>query len=385
MVLHYQPKVDMSNGALIGTEALIRWQHPQQGLLLPDRFLPAIEGDDLAIELGEWVIEAALRQIELWATQGQRIPVSVNICPRHLQQANFAERLQVLLDRYPAVDPSCLELEILETSTVQDFAHVSGIIEACLAIGIQVSIDDFGMGYSSLSYLKRLPAPILKIDQSFVRNMLEDPDDLALLQGIMGLANAFGRSVVAEGVETAEQGVLLLKLGCAFAQGYGIARPMPADQIIPWYSHWWPDARWTQTGVTANRDWPLLVAQVEARAWGRALERHMSGIQSAPPELDERRCRFGIWLDAEKSGPRSGSAPLRQIDALHHRAHIAARKALDLKQQGAMEDAMSLVRSAVALGQEIDTKLDALTGHDDTAAGRPHRFRLRSRLAPISL
>lgn len=240
-VLHYQPKVDMASGSLIGVEALIRWQHPERGLLLPGSFLSAIENDDLAIEVGEWVIDTALRQVGAWAAEGRRIPVSVNMSARHLQQPDFVSRLRTLLEAHPKVDPGCLELEILETSAVQDVAYVSGIIQACLSMGIQVAIDDFGTGYASLSYLKRLPATVLKIDQGFVRHMLEDPDDLAILQGIMGLANAFRRTPVAEGVETMEQGLLLLKLGCCVAQGYGIARPMPASELVSWYSQWWPD------------------------------------------------------------------------------------------------------------------------------------------------
>jgi diguanylate cyclase (GGDEF)-like protein/PAS domain S-box-containing protein len=353
LVLHYQPKVDMSTGALVGTEALIRWQHPQHGLMLPGRFMPVVEEDDLSIEVGEWVIGSALCQIARWAAQGHRIPVSVNISPRHLQESNFVERLHALLRDHPAVDPSCLELEILESATVQDFEHASGVIEACLALGIKVSIDDFGVGYSSLTYLKRLPAPVIKIDQSFVRNMLEDPDDLALLQGVIGLANAFERTLVAEGVETVEQGVLLLKLGCAYAQGYGIARPMPASEIVPWFSNWWPDARWTQAARADRHDWPLLVAEVEHRAWGRELERYIAGTQPDPPELDESRCRFGAWLNAEKAGSRAGSPVLRQIEALHHSLHAAGSKAVALKHGGFVHEALSFTRSTVALSDRI--------------------------------
>jgi len=368
-VLHYQPKVNMATGALIGTEALIRWQHPQRGLLLPQLFLPAIEGHDLAVELGEWVIETALCQIEAWAEAGYRIPVSVNVSARHLQQADFVARLRALLQANPNVDPTCLELEILETSTVQDVAHVSQIIDACLADGIQVAIDDFGTGYSALSYLKRLPAPVLKIDQAFVRDMLEDPDDLALLQGVIGLANAFRRTMVAEGVETVEQGVLLLKLGCTLAQGYGIARPMPAGELVSWYSNWWPDARWNQVVPVPSQDWPILVAQVELVAWKRALERFVSGLQPTPPELDERRSRFGIWLEAEQNGPRGGSPLLRQVGALHHKAHVAARKAVEMKESGHHDEAMAQVRALVLLRGQIEADLNALSSRGDVRPG----------------
>lgn len=359
-VLHYQPKVDMASGSLIGVEALIRWQHPERGLLLPGSFLSAIENDDLAIEVGEWVIDTALRQIAAWADEGRRIPVSVNMSARHLQQPDFVNRLRALLDEHPEVDPGSLELEILETSAVQDVAYVSGIIQACLGMGIQVAIDDFGTGYASLSYLKRLPATVLKIDQGFVRHMLEDPDDLAILQGIMGLANAFRRTPVAEGVETVEQGLLLLKLGCSAAQGYGIARPMPASDLVSWYSQWWPDPRWRRTSVLNAQEWPGLIAQVELRAWIHSLERFLKGLQPAPPEMDERRCRFSLWLEGESSGPRSNSPSLRRLQALHQRSHLVGRKAVELCAAGQLEESLTLLRSAGALVEEMEAGVAAL-------------------------
>lgn len=237
-VLHYQPKVNMRTGQVIGAEALIRWQHPEKGLLAPHAFLPVIEEHPLAIAIGEWVIDTALRQIERWRTAGLALPVSVNIGAPQLQQGDFVERLQAILARHPEVKPSCLELEILETSALKDMAQVSAVINACEHIGIAFALDDFGTGYSSLTYLKRLRVATLKIDQSFVRDMLEDPDDLAILQGVIGLAAAFKRKVIAEGVETVDHGTALLQLGCDLAQGYGIARPMPCDAMPGWVEAW---------------------------------------------------------------------------------------------------------------------------------------------------
>ena len=243
-VLHYQPKVNMRSGQIIGAEALIRWQHPEKGLLLPAVFLPVIEDHALAVSIGEWVIDTALTQIELWQAAGLDMKVSVNIGARQLQQSDFVDRLKLILIKHPQVMPGSLELEVLETSALEDIAQVSQVIEACAQIGMMFALDDFGTGYSSLTYLKRLRVAALKIDQSFVRDMLEDPDDLAILQGIIGLAVAFKRDVIAEGVETVEHGSLLLHLGCELAQGYGIARPMPAAQMPQWAAQWQPDAAW---------------------------------------------------------------------------------------------------------------------------------------------
>jgi diguanylate cyclase (GGDEF)-like protein len=243
-VLHYQPKVNMRSGQIIGAEALIRWQHPEKGLLLPAVFLPVIEDHALAVSIGEWVIDTALTQIELWQAAGLDLKVSVNIGARQLQQSDFVDRLKLILIKHPQVMPGSLELEVLETSALEDIAQVSQVIEACAQIGMMFALDDFGTGYSSLTYLKRLRVAALKIDQSFVRDMLEDPDDLAILQGIIGLAVAFKRDVIAEGVETVEHGSVLLHLGCELAQGYGIARPMPAAQMPQWAAQWQPDAAW---------------------------------------------------------------------------------------------------------------------------------------------
>ena len=248
-VLYYQPKVNLRTGVVIGAEALIRWQHPERGLLAPGLFLPDIEGYSLDIHIGEWVLETALIQLRHWLAQGIHLPISVNIAGHHLQQANFEDRLIELLQRYPDVPTRLLELEVLETSALQDIDHVSSVMRSCSRLGIEFALDDFGTGYSSLTYLKRLPAHSLKIDQSFVRDMLDNKDDLAILQGVLGLARAFQRQVIAEGMETVEHGSQLLALGCELAQGYGIARPMPAERIPAWLKTWHPHPEWAKSGL----------------------------------------------------------------------------------------------------------------------------------------
>ncbi len=244
-VLHYQPKVNMQSGKVMGVEALIRWQHPEKGLLPPAAFLPLMADHPIGIEMGEWVIETALSQASAWLVQGLDLRVSVNLDAAQLQQAGFAERLNEILTRHPDVPPQRLGLEVLESSELEDYDRVCAAMNACHDLGVSFALDDFGTGYSSLTYLRRLPAHTLKIDQTFVRDMLDDPSDLAIVKGVIALAQAFGRSVVAEGVETAAHGQALLSLGCEMAQGYGIARPMPADRIPAWVAQWEAKAVWT--------------------------------------------------------------------------------------------------------------------------------------------
>jgi diguanylate cyclase (GGDEF)-like protein/PAS domain S-box-containing protein len=244
LVLYYQPKVHMRSGKVIGVEALLRWQHPEKGLLSPAAFLPVIEDHPLAIEVGEWVIATSLHQISVWRADGLKLRVSVNLGALQLQSANFVTRVGELLAAQPDVSASDLEFEVLETSALQDIAVVSRVMQQCIGMGLSFALDDFGTGYSSLTYLKGLPVATLKIDQSFVIDMLHDTDDLAILRGVIGLATAFRREVIAEGVETTKHGLLLLSLGCELAQGYGIARPMPAQDMPAWLTHWRTNPAW---------------------------------------------------------------------------------------------------------------------------------------------
>jgi EAL domain-containing protein (putative c-di-GMP-specific phosphodiesterase class I) len=201
------------------------------------------------VDIGDWVMHEALHQISQWTAAGQPWPVSVNIAPRHFQHPDFQARLKALLARHPQVPPQLLELEIVESAALGDVLHVGQLIADCQReLGVRFALDDFGTGYSSLTYLKRLPVDTLKIDQSFVRDILLDQEDLALVKGVIGLGQVFKRALVAEGVESAAHGVLLLSLGCEVAQGYGIARPMPADQVLGWSEQFVPDPTWAQVG-----------------------------------------------------------------------------------------------------------------------------------------
>ena len=244
--LHYQPKVNLMSGEVIGMEALIRWQHPEEGLLLPDNFLPMLEGSDLEHVLGEWVIESALNQMHFWRGMDLDLAVSVNVSANHLLRADFPDRLQHLLGQHPLVSPKKLELEIIEAAALNDMVHASATLLSCRALGVSFALDDFGTGYSSLAYFRKLPIDMLKIDQSFVRDMLDDPNDLEIVQSVVRLAIAFDRTVIAEGVETLAHGKKLLSIGCHLCQGDGISPAMPADHVSAWLETWRTRAVWRE-------------------------------------------------------------------------------------------------------------------------------------------
>lgn len=243
-VLYYQPKVDLITGEIIGAEALIRWQHPNRGTLSPAEFLPHIYGSRMEKPLGEWVIKAAITQAYQWQLRGVAVRISANISAHHLLDNGFCEYLQTALRVHPYFQASNFELEVLETAAIADMEQAVAILNRCRQMGVHFALDDFGTGYSSLTYLRKLPVNTLKIDQSFVRDMLSDVEDLDIVEGVIRLAGAFDRQVIAEGVETMEHGAKLLELGCRLAQGYGIARPMPAEEFVEWSVRWKTEGRW---------------------------------------------------------------------------------------------------------------------------------------------
>jgi diguanylate cyclase (GGDEF)-like protein/PAS domain S-box-containing protein len=356
-VLYYQPKVNLRSHQVIGVEALIRWSHPENGMLLPMAFLPKIEDHPLTIQLGEWVINTALTQIEHWQLAGLDIPISVNICGRHLQQENFVERLTEILALHPHIAPSKLELEILETSALEDISRVFEIIERCRGMGIKFALDDFGTGYSSLTYLKRLPVTQIKIDQSFVRDMLDDPDDLSILDGILGLARAFNREVIAEGLETEEHGEALLQLGCNLAQGYGIARPMPADKLPEWMADWCSKQSWSKQHEYNSHALPLLFARAEHRVWLKSLQNHLFNELANPRLLDHQQCRLGTWLKSKDLIDHEAQTDIESIRQLHLQLHAMAAELVKQNTSCRKQTTLTKLDELQVLQFELLTKL----------------------------
>lgn len=357
LVLHYQPKVNLKTGKVTGLEALLRWQHPEEGLIFPNQFLPATEDQPVSIEIGEWVIKNVLNQLQQWQKQGQKLRVSINISAHHLQQGNFVDRLQQIMAKAPDVPPQRIELEVLETSDI-DIASVSWVMADCQELGVEFALDDFGTGYSSMSYLKNLPARNLKIDQSFVRDMLEDPEDLAIVEGILGLSKAFRRKTIAEGVETDEHYETLLMLGCQQAQGYTIARPMPADAVIPWIENWSPKPHWKKIKPIQADDLQLLFSLTEHRAWVLSFKQFIHDNVSDMPELDHRICRFGKWLNKEGSLTYADNAQLKSIAERHINLHAIAQQLVEQYHKGNLKQANERLTELYEISDQLtaDTK-----------------------------
>ena len=300
--LHYQPKLNMKTGHVFGVEALIRWQHPEKGLLSPIEFLPVIEGTDLEVKIGDWVINQALTYLAELKKFGFTLTVSINISSLHLQSPSFLSGLEKALQRHSNVNPNNLELEILESSVLSNLQSISEIINTCRKkLGLNIALDDFGTGYSSLTHLRNLAANTIKIDQSFVRDILEDPNDYSIIEGIISLADSFERKIIAEGVETTEQGLMLLLMGCEDAQGYGIAKPMPAAEIVNWLKAYIPNKKWIAYGNKKRtlKQRKLEILKLNLTQW---LKHFVVNIESSPanikkwPEMEQEKSACGVWI-----------------------------------------------------------------------------------------
>jgi len=228
-VTYYQPVVNLVTGEVVGSEALVRWQHPELGLLLPARFIALAEDTGLILDIGDWVMRTACARTRAWQDQGfGRLRIAVNISARHFQQQDFLNRLvEILVET--RLDPMCLELELTETSIMENTEAAARLLAQARRLGVKVAIDDFGTGYSSLSYLKHLPIDTVKLDRSFVMGATTDPDDAALVMAIVTLAHNLRLKVIAEGVETKEQVAFLRLLRCDEAQGFRFGKPMPPE------------------------------------------------------------------------------------------------------------------------------------------------------------
>jgi diguanylate cyclase (GGDEF)-like protein len=231
--LHYQPKVEGRRGTVVGVEALLRWRHPQHGMISPTVFIPLAERFGTIHALGNWVIDEACRQVEQWARDGVRMRVAINVSARQLRQPDLVERIEAALARH-GLDASQLLCEITESAAMEDVKTTQRTFEGLARIGVFLSIDDFGTGYSSLSYLRQLPARQVKIDHSFVKDIEASADARAVVDAVIRLSHALGLSVVAEGVETKVQRDILVELDCDELQGFYLARPMPAADVLDW-------------------------------------------------------------------------------------------------------------------------------------------------------
>ncbi len=236
--LYFQPQVRIADFKVVGFEALIRWNHPQRGLLQPGAFLPTLENSHLEVPLGQWVLKEAIYHMNLWHEAGEDLSVSINISARHMMDRSFTRYLENYLHSHPAVKPAHITLEVLESTALDNTRRASNVLARCQELGFRIALDDFGTGFSSLTYLRTLPVDLVKIDKSFVRNMLDDASDRAIVESVIFLGQRFAHPVLAEGVESMAHARALRQLGCEYIQGYGVARPMPAGKIPEWLQQW---------------------------------------------------------------------------------------------------------------------------------------------------
>ena len=363
--LYYQPKVNMRKGKVVGAEALIRWHDPEIGMIMPAQFLHFVQGSAADIALGEWVIQEALRQTDEWRKAGLNLVVSVNISAYHLAQEDFVSRLKGFLNAYPELPAHCLEIEILETAALEDIGHITALMAECHVLGVDFALDDFGTGYSSLAYFKRLPATTLKIDQSFIRDMLHDDDDLAIVDGIISLSHAFRRTVIAEGVETVEHGLRLLQMGCDLAQGYGFARPLPADHFPAWLAGWRLDGALNLVASvqSSSEESGLLMAEEDHRRWLSDLKAFLladPGTKQQSPPLDKAHCRLGHWVDGIGSSRFSHLEKFAQFNLLHKKLHAIGQALVVLYENGRAEEARMRMLELDAISDELVAGIHAL-------------------------
>ncbi len=362
-VLHYQPIVDCQRGRPSGAEALIRWQHPILGLLTPDEFLPLIEGHDrLALEVGAWAIETAVAQAEAWRQQGLHLTIGVNVFPQQFRDSEFHVRLTDILARHPDLPAGCLSLEIVESSALEDIVSTLRLMRQGADLGVHYALDDFGTGYSSMTYLRRLPVRVLKIDKIFVRDMLHDPEDMAIVEAIIGLAGAFRHRVVAEGVETLEQILMLTEMGCHMIQGYALSRPMAAEALPAWLGAFAPDRRWLdKSGHRLSRDdFQLILAEVHHRHWLKQLltwTRESRQTSPTPPALGHRECDFGQWYHGDGRERYGHLAEFLAADAPHARVHELGRELVARRESG---EKGTWIPTEARLLEASDTFIEAL-------------------------
>ena len=309
--LYFQPKVDCRRGRVVGFEALLRWEHPILGMRPPGEFLPLIEQDDLIIRLGEWVVVEAMNKLAELHAAGLILSVSINVAAHQFLHGHFAERLGELLRDFPPELVRYLQIEILESAALQDVGLVTRLIQEHRSAGVGFALDDFGTGFSSLAHLKHLPVDTLKIDQSFVQDMLNDAGDLSIVQAVIRLAQSFQRQVVAEGVESIEQLLMLMALGCDVVQGFVIARPMRGSELLTWLAGFQADPRWqlANSAYPSRADFQMLMLESEQQhVFDRLLNPRAQ--QGFIEFASAANARFSAWLAEPAVRTCYGSARL---------------------------------------------------------------------------
>ena len=359
--LYYQPKVNTKTGQVFGVEALIRWQHPEKGVISPLDFLPIIASSELEIRIGNWVIEQAWQQLVSWYHQGIQLQISVNISSYHLLWPDFFKHLETVLMSEPLIEASLLQLEILESTALDDLNNISHIVKTTRdLLGISIALDDFGTGYSSLTHLRHLYVDTIKIDQNFVRGMLDDPDDYAIVESVISLSHTFHRKVVAEGVESEQQGIVLLLMGCYDLQGYSIAKPMPASELNDWVMNYRLFDQWR---FYANADLTqaqamIAIRHIDNQQWLLSIKNCLFYPESdTPPNwpiMEPGKSHLGRWLKQARHNRQYNESWLEQVEYFHQERHHSANIIMRQFNEGQIAAAQLGFTLLEAIVQQLD-------------------------------
>jgi len=340
LVLHYQPIV-ANAGGVTGVEALIRLQHPNQGLLMPAAFFPALDHPRLARPIGRFVLDSAFQQAARWQEMGLRLRVAVNISTRYLLDSRFPEDLHEAMTRYPTVAPEQIEIEITESAPLLDMEAAQTIFADCRKCGLRIGLDDFGTGNASLSYLQKLPVDTIKIDQSFVHGMIEDPKDLAIVAAVITASRMLSLEVVAEGVESRDLAELLMQLGCSHLQGYYFTPALPAVEIPGWIDQFRPVIQTHAGGISMDVLPPILEGQaLRVKKFLTALHGENPFPAHVVDADAEAHCHLGLWLRGEGALHFGASPKFSHLLVRHERIHHLARAAKSFLDSGDVEGAM---------------------------------------------
>ena len=364
LLLHYQPivRLEESFGSpVLGVEALLRMDLGGGNLLSPGSFGDSLDHPRLARDIGRFVLENALHQAERWHAQGLPLRVAVNISSHHLLDHRFPADLEEALARHPSLPTELLEIEVTETAPLQNFEQASQALAYCNRLGVLTSLDDFGTGNASLTYLQRLPAQTIKIDYSFVRNIINYPRDLAIVAGIITTARMLGLEVVAEGVENQRHAELLREMRCSLLQGNWIARPMPPAEIPGWVANYQPAHSGSASTPERASEAMLIGHTHRVQQFAVALEGREAFPDNVLEANAERHCHLGIWMDTE--GRRFANRPdWQEIQRRHGTLHQLAGEAKRLMDTGHQHEALATAEQMTLENAALMAELQAIIG-----------------------
>jgi EAL domain-containing protein (putative c-di-GMP-specific phosphodiesterase class I) len=365
LTLHYQPIVQLPSHQVIGCEALIRWQHPTQGLLYPEHFLHVIEHSDDDIQLGNWVLHQALKQLQQWQQQRLDLSLSINISGYHLQQDDFTAQLQQAASAYPDVSLDRLELEIIETTDISDFTKTLTTMNQCRELGVRFALDDFGNGYSSMVHIHRLPFSRLKVDCSLVANLLSSNRALEVVRSVAKLAELYQCELVAEGVESIEAAIIMMSLGCHYMQGFGISVPVPVSEFQQWFDsghHHQPMSQIQPFDMDAEHAM-LELEKLSHTLWVERICQYLQEPDkqpAAPQDLNEYACTFNQWYEGigkENYGENDNYA---FIPPKHRAVHDLAKELIACHKNGDTTTLRQRLSDFLALKEQFFSALDQL-------------------------